>query len=222
MRAGQVVFILVSISLFAYGVHHYQSDHVMTRAEELQSYGPGTRMRLVYAHPNVKIDHVWTNGCPPTQVCTGMFELVRVTAPHHVFELVWPNQLQGYVTIATRAQAVSFVRLPYNCDALEVIPERDPSLSSSARSGSTEYAMESDKYVTASAFDVPGLSPAVVTGDRPPFRVRRWMWPLGDSEVQLWEETVGADGAYSRTILVHRPIQTALSESWKADIMSLD
>lgn len=218
MRAGQIVFILVSISLFAYGVRHYQSDHVMTREEELQSYGPGTRLDVPFVHPNVKIDYIQTSGCLPPQVCTGMFELVRVIAPGHVFRLISPNQLQGYVTIANRADALSFVRLPYDSDQFEVTRRKDPNAFSAGVSPDSGDVSGFDGCLSAEDYRADGFSPTAVLGDAPPFHVRRWVWENPSDEVQLWDEAVGADGAYTRTVLSRKSVPIRNGEHWYRDM----
>lgn len=147
---------------------------------------------------------------------------VRVTGPRKAFWLENLNDLKGYVSIRTPADALTYVRLVTSSemiyagasDASEVTTQ--PEIGTAVNGpGAPRYTAGLFGMLSAGDYKADGFTPTTVYQSNTSFLIRRWVCTLRDNKrIQLWDETVDADGGYSRKIVNDLPAPTSRGEAW--------
>lgn len=154
---------------------------------------------------------------------------IRVQTPKRVFWLKNLGELRGDVTIRNADDALTYVQLATTDQAyfaglgraLEIYrypPEDKHSpLSEGIPSKSGFNAMVHD-----ADYKKDGFAPATVSQSGNTFHIRRWVWIIDDfkpSDVQLWDESVDSDGAYTCNVLISKPAPTKHGEVWSIPLL---
>jgi hypothetical protein len=182
---------LLAIFLTAYVVRSYVNDRPESNAVHLMRLRPTASINAGDLQPGVFVEAI--DDCTPDTEygCNPASPLIRVRTPATVFRLVSLNQLQGYTTISRPDQALAYVRIPYQQDFSAIIDEKH------------------------------GFPPPVVLGKQAPFEIKQWMCAYDGVgrgiEAQFWDETVGADGSYSRSVVTRKPLPLIPGQDWQRE-----